>query len=200
MTAGNISILILAAGASSRMRGRDKLLESVAGKPLLRHVVEMAQHPGLNVTVALPAQRPDRTAALAGLVVRRLYIPNVEEGMALSLRLGVAALPPDHACLIMLADMPELDSADIAQMIAAYRLAPDMIHRATDPLGKVGHPVIFPPWARADLLALKGDGGAKPLFLGHKDKLVFVALPMGHATTDLDTPEDWATWRKKTTP
>ena len=33
---GSVAILIPAAGASSRMRGRDKLLEPVRGQPLLR--------------------------------------------------------------------------------------------------------------------------------------------------------------------
>ncbi|QCO57067.1 hypothetical protein EOK75_14870 (plasmid) [Pseudorhodobacter turbinis] len=37
-----VSILVLAAGASARRRGTDKLLESVAGQPLLRRVVHLA--------------------------------------------------------------------------------------------------------------------------------------------------------------
>ena len=38
----NFPILILAAGQSRRMRGRDKLMEVVEGQPLIRRQAEMA--------------------------------------------------------------------------------------------------------------------------------------------------------------
>ena len=49
-----VHILILAAGASSRMRGRDKLLQPIRGKPILRMVVDMALATGAPVMVTLP--------------------------------------------------------------------------------------------------------------------------------------------------
>ena len=39
----SLAIVILAAGASSRMRGRDKLFESVGGTPILTRLVHFAQ-------------------------------------------------------------------------------------------------------------------------------------------------------------
>ncbi len=50
-----IPILILAAGASRRMNGRDKLLMDVGGECLLRRVVGRAYATGHPVLVALPA-------------------------------------------------------------------------------------------------------------------------------------------------
>jgi len=44
-----IPVLILAAGASSRMRGRDKLMEDVHGQPLLRHQILLASPVGIPV-------------------------------------------------------------------------------------------------------------------------------------------------------
>ena len=49
-------ILIPAAGRSSRMRGRDKLLEQVGGIPLLRLRVEAALATGHQVLVTLPVE------------------------------------------------------------------------------------------------------------------------------------------------
>ena len=190
----DISILILAAGSSSRMRGADKLLEPVAGQPLLRHVAGVALGMGLAVTVTLPVQRPARRAVLAGLSLRVIEVAG-DEGMAASLRAGVASLPLDHAILMLLADMPEVDGADLATLISAHNIAPRRIHRACDAAGKPGHPVIFPPWLRANLLALQGDSGARAVLAAHQDKVDAVHLPGLHATTDLDTPEDWAAWR-----
>ena len=57
-------ILILAAGAASRMRGGDKMLEQVAGVPQLRRIVNAACATGAPVRVALPPDRPLRAAAI----------------------------------------------------------------------------------------------------------------------------------------
>ena len=190
-----ISILILAAGASSRMRGADKLLETVRGTALLRHLAQLARATGLPVVVALAKTQPGRTAALEGLAVQPIWVGDAGSGMAVSLREGVSAIPQDHAVLVLLADMPDIDAVDLATVIAAYRLAPDHIHRACTATGTLGHPVVFPPWARADLLGLAGDSGARALLQAHASSIVQVPLPGTHATTDLDTPEDWAAWR-----
>ena len=53
MTPSPLPVILLAAGASTRMRGRDKLMEDLGGQPLLRHQARLAQSIG-PVTVALP--------------------------------------------------------------------------------------------------------------------------------------------------
>ncbi len=60
-------ILILAAGQSSRMRGRDKLLEPVDGVALLAAQADKSLAVTRDVFVALPAPGHPRLAALAGL-------------------------------------------------------------------------------------------------------------------------------------
>jgi len=59
-----MQILILAAGASSRMRGTDKLLEQVGGQPLIAHVAAVALATGCPVSVTMAADRPLRIKAL----------------------------------------------------------------------------------------------------------------------------------------
>lgn len=193
--AAPLHILILAAGASSRMRGRDKLLEEVQGAPLLRHIASQALATGLAVTVTLPPDRPLREAALSGLAVRQVLVPNAGHGLSASLRAGLASLPPDSAVMVLLADLPEMGTADLSTMARARDAYPDAILRGTAADGTPGHPVIFPSWARADLAALTGDDGARPVLKAQAARVVAVPLPAAHATTDLDTPEDWAAWR-----
>ncbi|WP_050527263.1 nucleotidyltransferase family protein [Pseudorhodobacter aquimaris] len=190
-----VTVLVLAAGASRRMRGVDKLLEPVAGQPLLRRIVGSALGTGAPVLVALPRNNPARRAALAGLAASIIPVANTQEGMANTLRKGVAALPRTNAVMVLLADMPEIDTSDLATMIAVYCTAPQKIHRATSQDGVPGHPVIFPPWAHDDLLALQGDAGARAVVTKHARAVIAVPLTAAHATTDLDTPEDWAKWR-----
>ncbi|MES2664756.1 MAG: nucleotidyltransferase family protein [Pseudomonadota bacterium] len=188
-------ILILAAGASSRMRGGDKLLEIVNGQPQLARITDAALASGCAVTVALPPDRPARDAALHGRAVRRVVVPNPGDGMAASLTAGLAALHPDAPLLLLLADLPDLSAADLAHFLQDWCRTPDLILRATAQDGTPGHPVGFPHWAKPDLATLTGDAGARAVLQRHRDRTRLIALPHAHATTDLDTPEAWAAWR-----
>ncbi|TNF57528.1 MAG: nucleotidyltransferase family protein, partial [Rhodobacteraceae bacterium] len=68
-----IPILILGAGASSRMEGLDKLLQPVDGLPLIRRQAEIALRAGIGpVLVALPPAPHPRHDALAGLDLRKV--------------------------------------------------------------------------------------------------------------------------------
>ena len=84
-------LLILAAGASSRMRGDDKLAMTIDGVSLLRRQVIAGIAAGARVHVAL---RPDdpRAALLDGLDVARFEIAASAEGMGgISTRAAVEA-------------------------------------------------------------------------------------------------------------
>lgn len=188
------TILILAAGASSRMRGGDKLLERVDGMPLLRRQAQAALSTGCRVLVTLPPDRPERTVALEGLAVERRVVADAAEGMAASLRAGAEAVR--GPLLVLLADLPEITADDLRTLLAAGRETPSVILRATSAEGQPGHPILFPPAVVPELALLTGDTGARAILARHELRLI--ALPDRHATTDLDTPEDWADWRTRT--
>lgn len=185
-------ILILAAGASARMRGGDKLLEQVAGQPQLARIADAALQTGAPVRVALPPDRPERNAALAGLAVQTVIVPDAAEGMAASIRAGLAGWA--GAVMILPADMPDLTAPMLDLMLAAHRATPDAILRGAS--GDVpGHPVIFPADLLPALRSLNGDSGARSVIAAAGSRLRLVTLPGRAALTDLDTPEDWAAWR-----
>lgn len=188
-------ILLLAAGAASRMRGADKLMEPVEGEPLLRLQARRALATGCRVVVTLPPDRPARVIALQGLDVVQVTVPDPKEGMAASLVAGMAALPERTAVMVLLADLPEITTADLCRLLAAHARASGAILRGAAQDGTPGHPVLFPPSLRPDLMRLTGDAGARPVLMAHAAFVQLVPLPGRHAVTDLDTPEDWATWR-----
>ena len=195
------AILILAAGASSRMRGGDKLMEKVAGAPLLtvvlRRALAVADLAGGPVLCALPGPDHPRAALLEGLEVIPVPVVEAAEGMAASIRAGVAALPAGVAAVMILpADLPDLEAEDLRRMLAARADAPEgAILRAVDAAGRPGHPVLFPADLFDELARCQGDSGARAVLQAHPGRLLTVPLPEAHATTDLDTPEDWAAWR-----
>jgi CTP:molybdopterin cytidylyltransferase MocA len=188
------ALLLLAAGASSRMRGADKLMKPVEGVPLLLRQARVALGTGLSVIVTLPTDRPARGAALAGLALVTVPVPDAALGLSASIRAGVRAAGA-HPVLVLLADLPEITTDDLSLLLARHAAVPDLILRGTAADGTPGHPVLFPEWALPGLAALTGDSGARDLLRQHRDRTEFIALPARHAVTDLDTPEDWAAWR-----
>ena len=196
-----VYILITAAGASTRMRGSDKLMQLVDGTPLLRRQAARALAASPLVGVTLSPMHPDRMLAIAGLAVAKCVVADASEGMAASLRYAARIAPTYRgdktatAIMVVPADMPDLTTLDFLAMITAHSQAPGAILRGTANDGTPGHPVLFPSKFWPDLLHLQGDQGARPVLLKFADCVTAVALPDAHATTDLDTPEDWANWR-----
>lgn len=198
----DIAILIPAAGASSRMRGRDKLLEEVDGAPLLRRQAQRAMATGCHVTVTLPDHDHPRAEALAGLAVQIVAVPDAATGMSASLRRAVAHLPRGLTALVVLpADMPEIDTDDLQTVIEGFRATPfPMLQQATAEDGTPGHPVLFPADCFPALAQLTGDTGARDVLQANAHRLRRVSTPGRRALVDLDTPEAWAAWRRDTLP
>ncbi len=190
---------VLAAGASRRMGGRDKLLEDVGGAPMLRRAAEAALASRADETVVvLPPDAPARRAALEGLPVRVVENPEAGEGMAASIRAAVRAAAPEADALILaLADMPEIGPAHLDALIAAFDPGEGRaICRAADAEGRPGHPVLFGRRFFEALGKLEGDAGARRLLEENAELTETVPTPGRGATVDLDTPEAWAAWRR----
>nr|WP_091298952.1 nucleotidyltransferase family protein [Gemmobacter aquatilis] len=186
------TILLLAAGASSRMRGGDKLLEQVDGQPQLRRAALAALASGAPVRVALPPDHPARLAALEGLPVTQIIVPDADLGMSASIRAGAAGVR--GGLMILPADMPEIDAKIIMQLVELHYENSRLILRGASH-GTPGHPVLIPADLLPALANLTGDEGARAVLKAHAACLHLVDLPGQAALTDLDTPEDWAAWR-----
>ena len=192
----DIPVILLAAGQSRRMGGPDKLMQDVEGEPLLRRSARTALNAG-PVIVALPPEPHARYGAVSGLAVLTVPIPDAMEGMNASLRGAMQHISRDApAAMIMLADLPGLTSDDLAAVLDARQAHPrHLIWRGTDANGTPGHPVLFDRSLFPELSRLQGDDGAQAVVKAHKDQVFLKSLPGRNATLDLDTPQDWDTWR-----
>jgi molybdenum cofactor cytidylyltransferase len=184
------------------MQGRDKLLEDVHGEPALRRAARALLESGADEVVAV--LRPDdaaRAEALAGLGVRPVENPQAAEGMAASIRAGLAAARPDaDAVLLALGDMPEIGAEHVDRLLAAFDPGEGRaIVRATDEEGRPGHPVLFGRRFFESLGRLSGDEGAREILKANASFVVDVPTPGRGARLDLDTPEAWAAWRAERT-
>src|SRR5690606_30286594 len=181
-------VLILAAGAASRF-GSPKQLARLQGQTLLQRAVALGTGiAGQAVTVVLGAHAAAIAASLrgqaAGVVINRRW----EEGLASSLRAGVAQLPGSaEGVLVMLADQVGVSAFDLQRLVSVWRQQPD--HIAAARYGsQAGVPAIFPPHCSPAILELRGDAGARMLLNRMADRVVRV--PMPGAAIDVDTPDD----------
>lgn len=195
-----LPIILLAAGASRRMRGADKLLQEVDGMPLIRRQACLARAATTGpVIVALPPAPHSRHDALLGVDVTLLPVPDATEGMNASLRTAFTALPKAApAAMLLLADMPDLTVNDLEAVLQAVDLTSDtLIWRGVSATGKPGHPVVFAAPLFPLFATLTGDAGGQEVVAQAEDRIALIPLPDSDARADLDTPEDWAAWRAK---
>lgn len=180
----SVAAVLLAAGASRRL-GRPKQLVDLAGEAMVRRAARLCLQAGLApVLVVVGCAADEVAAALEGLGVSVVPNPDWPEGMAASLRAGVAALPPDcPAVLLLPCDQPAL-SADLLAALAAAHEADRSATVASAYGGGLGVPALFPRARFPEFTALRGDRGAKALLAGA------VAVPFPGGEVDLDTPED----------
>jgi molybdenum cofactor cytidylyltransferase len=188
---GDIHALVLAAGSGVRFGG-GKLLAPWRGAPLLHGALAVARAaPVASVTVVTGADAD----AIAGCVaafdpkIRLVHAADHAEGMAASLRAGVAALPPDAAgVIVFLGDMPRVPAAAPAALAAALRdgamaAAPEFEGRRGNPVGLGRH--LF-----AAVAALTGDQGARRILDGLGPALRRIESLDDGVLFDVDRPQD----------
>jgi hypothetical protein len=107
----NVTAVLLAAGASSRLGEPKQLLKS-KGLSLLRHAaVTACASRASEVIIVLGYEAPRMRSELAGLPVLVLENPLWREGISSSIRLAVSSLSADsEGVLLMVCDQPRLSS------------------------------------------------------------------------------------------
>jgi len=185
-----IAGIVLAAGTSSRM-GQNKLAMAVAGKPMIRHVVENALASGLERVLVVTGHEADRVESLlAGLPVAFVRNPDYVAGLSTSLRAGITAVPGGSAgAMVLLGDMPGIDARLIDRTIAAFDPAAGRGICVASWQGAPGHPAL---WARryfGEMTQLSGDAGAKALLRRHAGDVHAVEASSDAPLYDIDTPE-----------
>lgn len=185
--AANVAAILLAAGTSRRFGAEDKLLAPLAGEPLALHaarrIVELA--PGRRIAVC-----PDDHGVLAQQLAAEGFeiVVNAhpERGLSQSLSWGIAAaaLGPEVAALICLADMPFVSAGHLRNLLTRFdsSTAPAVASSNGD--------AAMPPalFSRALFEALRSGEGDR----GGKALLADAALVRADAgeLLDIDQPGD----------
>lgn len=186
--APTIAALVLAAGLSRRMGTRNKLVEEIDGKPLLAQCVDTIFAADIDSLTLVTGHEADIVQATLGdRSIQYVHNPNFEDGLASSLKAGVAALPPCDAFIVCLGDMPDIQTTDIQKLISAYDRDEGRLICLPVVNGKRGNPVLWDHAFANDMLNLTGDQGAKPLMRENEDVLCEVEIEHAGPLSDIDT-------------
>lgn len=191
----DIGIVILAAGASTRM-GTIKQLLAFHGRSLLRHATEEALASGCRpVVVVLGAHAERLKDEISELPVRVVVNARWSQGMGTSIRAGIEALVADPggdevvAAILAVCDQPFFSRRIIHDLVATDRRSGSAIAAATYESTR-GVPALFSRSLFPELMVLDGHEGARQVIRAHPGETVAVPFPEG--ALDMDTPEDYA--------
>ena len=188
-----LEAIVLAAGAGLRFGG-GKLTASWQGGLLIHGALAAAfAAPARTVTVVTGADPQVGPAAQAwaneqgeGDRLRIVHADDHAEGMAASLRAGIAALPNDTSgAFVFLGDMPDIPVAILQPLADALSAGA----KAAAPVfnGKRGHPVLFGHDLFGALTALTGDAGARDVLDSLGAALALVQTRDPSVLFDVDT-------------
>jgi CTP:molybdopterin cytidylyltransferase MocA len=181
-----IAGLLLAAGGASRF-GQPKQLASLEGRPLIEHALDpLLATPALDRVVVVLGAEAARVRSEADLSeVDVVVAEDWAEGIAASLRAGLAALGDASGALITLADQPRITTHAIAAVLSRAGDTP-AVRASYD--GQPGHPVYIGRELFAEIATLRGDVGARRLL--EKNGVLTVPCDELAGGEDIDTPAD----------
>lgn len=183
-----IALVMLAAGRSSRM-GDNKLLMSIAGRPLITFALAAAAaSTGAEIIVVIGHNAAMVKRALPEGRWRIVECAEYSAGMSASLREGIKAVSAHTiGAVIMLADQPLVTASHLDAVLSLAASAPDHIV-ATRSVGRDSTPVYFPRVTFDELARVAGDEGGRSVIARHPDRLLSVPVSDADMLLDVDDP------------
>ncbi len=164
----------------------------IDGESLLRRTARIALEAGCApVFVVLGSQASQLEAELQNLEARVVHNREWQDGIASSLRCGLAAVmalqPQPDNLLISVCDQPTLATPVLRALLEKHRGTRAEI-TASGYAGTMGVPAIFSHRIFSELAALHGDEGARRIIVAHQEVVELVDFPGGDE--DVDTVEN----------
>jgi molybdenum cofactor cytidylyltransferase len=193
----NYSLVILAAGNSSRMRGAHKLLQPIGdeGLSLIGYLLQDIESIDcLEKLLILGARGEEISGQVKNSSIRQIYNPNFSLGMHSSIRSAVLAIDPHSIGIVLcLGDQPFRLAERIERLVGGRSLSVDSLLRSTVD-GEPGHPVFIGRRYFPRILEQgDADHGCHYLF---KEFSFEVVSQSAEANWDLDSPEDFQKLRE----
>jgi molybdenum cofactor cytidylyltransferase len=191
MTIFHTDIIILAAGASTRL-GRPKQLLPWQGITLLQHAVQTALTVTTQPVVVTGANEEYLATEINTGQVELVHNPHWQQGIASSIRCGLQALlnrtPSPDQVIFMVCDQPFVTAGLLLNLINEQQKSRQPIV-ASAYADTLGIPALFDKSMFPQLLDLEGDTGARKLIRQYGAAVASVSFPEGKI--DIDTQGEY---------
>ena len=185
-----ISVIVLAAGAGSRFGG-GKLLAEYRGRPLIEATLLRLREAPADETIVVVGNDAEGLRGLCeSYGVRLAENPDWAEGMATSVKEGLAACSPDaDAAVVVLGDQPLVGAKAVERLVEAYEGGAAVAVATYG--GERRNPALFTRrmWPMLEE-ELSGDEGARGFLRRHPEMVTEVPCDDVADPTDVDTVED----------
>ena len=187
-----ITMIVLAAGKSTRMRGKNKLLTKIERIPMIRRVVQTTLESKVDeVIVVIGWQAEKVRALLTDLPCRLVVNKNYEKGQSTSVKAGLAEISPmTRAVLILPGDVAMIDFLSINKVIEEYERGKHPMVIAAHKR-ETGHPILFDRQLFPEIERINEQTfGLKAVVQRHESEVRLVETGSTNVLKDVDTPED----------
>ncbi|WP_096696350.1 NTP transferase domain-containing protein [Polaromonas sp. AER18D-145] len=187
-----VGAVLLAAGEGRRMGGVSKPLIRLQGVPLINRQLIALSGAGVDEVVVVTGHARDAIEAqVRSFPVTLAHNADYAQGQQSSVRAGLAALRGNFdAVFIVLADQPLIGSADLVELMAAFKKRPSGNLVVPVVKGQRGNPILLDDVALAQVLASDTHLGCRQLIERQPELVYAFETSNTRFTTDLDTVED----------
>ena len=152
---------------------------------MLERAVRVAQEAGCSPIVVVLGASASLIQSSCALGDARVVVnEDWASGMGSSIGVGASCLRGVDGCVVMTCDMPAVSAAHLVAVMASGEVT------ASAYAGRRGVPAYFPEAAFSELMALRGDAGARGLLEAAR------CVELAGGELDLDTVEDLARVRE----
>ncbi len=184
--------LLLSAGASSRFGGEPKALLRVGERTSVRRMAEICLADGFDpVVVVVGPHRAPIVHELRDLAVTAVDAERWYEGRTASVQAGLLSLPADRDVLFWPVDHPFVAPRTIDRLLAARERDLLAVWFLPTYRGEGGHPVLWRPRVREEILNLRTDAPIRSLLPEFGPQVCRLDVEDPAVVANVDTPEEY---------
>lgn len=183
------AFVMLAAGNSRRF-GSNKLIYEIDGKPMYLRTLEKLKRAAEKIEgseIVVVTQYQEIVNKAIEMKIPVFVNPRPEDGISLSMRLGLECVNDTDACLFTVADQPWLTVETILRLVELFQKEQKGM-ACTIRDGKTGNPCIFSYRYYQELKEISGDRGGKLLIKKHPEDVAYLRIEDARELQDVDEP------------
>ena len=194
-----ISLIVLAAGESTRMK-ENKLLLKLNDETLIEHVVRVARESDVNeVIVVLGYEATRIKESLAKTGCKFAVNNNYMKGQSESVKVGLSSVSDNaEAMMILPADVALVDPKSINKVLDEYRRSKNAIVIASH-RQQSGHPILLDRTVFPEISRIEEDTqGLKAVINRHRTEINYLEVGTENVLVDIDTREEFDKYLRRT--